>query len=147
MNPLARLAIVPLAFIQFEDPATGQPMFLQKQNDSGETVDDLEKPVGVRAYTKGSQMYRNASADNTTEAIKAAKNGGKGVTGHTVYARDTEVLAKTVVEYVNFDYNGDACSPEVNRKFFADPEYVEVREQILDDQADTGKCLKASAKG
>lgn len=143
---LARMAVAALVFIHFRDPATDQPMYVQKDVEKDgvtQTVDDLAKPIGVRAYTPGSTYYRNAEATNATASFRAGK---KGLTGEGMYNQQTELLAKTVKEYVNFEYDDAGASYENNKKLFADLEFVAIREQVHADQADLGKCSKAPAK-
>lgn len=143
MNIKKLSVVVALAFIHFRDPATDAPMF--KTDDNGEFVKDADGnklPIGVKVYGPGSTQYRNAQAAIQTENIKAGK---KGLTGNRIQRNETELLARTTVEYVNFDYEGASASYETNLKFYEDVEVAHLRDQVSEKQADYGNFLPNAA--
>ncbi len=144
-NPLARMAVSAAMFIHFTDVETGAKVYEQKTTEGPEglqEVDDLDKPVGVRAYGPGSTQYRNAEAAVATAQLKA---GRKTLTGDKLFDNVTEVMARTVFQYVGFDYNGQTINGAdrdtalaLNRKLLSDPVYAAVRDQISEKQGDLG---------
>lgn len=141
---LASMAVASAIFVHFEHPETKEPLYVKKDQINPDTkqvesVDDLSKPIGVRCYTPGSKAYRKAETDNMTAMVAA-----KGKTnGEQIFRTQTDLLAKTVYEYVNFDYNGKGASVENNREFFSDEQYVACREQVIAKQGDLGNASKA----
>lgn len=152
ISGIAAMMVAATMFYQFRDPETDQPVWVMKEQENPETgnlelVYDLDekgekKPIGVKAYTPGSKIYRNAEQINATANIKRGK---KALTGEVLYANQTDLLARTVIEYVNFDYKGKPASLETNREMFEDVEWVAIREQVANDQADLGKSSKKAA--
>lgn len=153
ISGISAMMIAAVMFIQFRDPATDQLMWVMKEEEDPDApgqirlVYDLDeqgkkKPIGVRAYSPGSKIYRNAAAINATANIARGK---KGLNGAVLFENQTDLLARTVFEYVNFDYNGEKASLETNRAMFADEAWEAVREQVSNDQADLGKSLKNTA--
>lgn len=153
ISGISAMMIAAVMFIQFRDPETDRPLFVMKEEEDPDApgqmrlVFDLDekgqkKPIGVRAYSPGSKIYRNATAVNATANIKLGK---KGLNGQALFDNQTDLLARTVFEYVNFDYNGEKASLETNRAMFADEAWEAVREQVSNDQADLGKSLKNTA--
>lgn len=154
VSGVAAMMVAATAFYQFRDPATDQPLFAMKEEEDPEAPGQTrivfdrdekgqKKPIGVRAYTPGSKIYRTAANINQTANIKLGK---KALTGEKLESDQIDLLSRTVYEYVNFDYKGETkASFETNREMFNDNEWVAIREQIANDQADLGKSLKNTA--
>lgn len=144
INALAGMLVAAVMFIQLRNPETDALMW-QVDPETGEYKLDAEgnkQPIGVRAYSPGSKIYRTAESTIATANIKRGK---KGLTGDVLHENQTDLLSRTVYEYVGFDYNGEKAGLDTNRKLFEDPEYVAVREQIANAQADLGNALKKAA--
>lgn len=124
-------AVAAIAFVQFRDPATDQPM----TNAAGE-------PVGVEVYGPGSKQYRAAQSAIATANIK---RGRKGLTGETLRENETELLARTTAKFVGFDYDGQAASVDVCRKFYDDVELAHLREQVVEKQGDFGNFIPTAS--
>jgi hypothetical protein len=144
---LASLAVASAIFVHLKHPATHQPMYVQKEvankdTEQPELVDDLDKPIGLRMYTPGSKQYRKAEAAQMSAMVA---NKGKALTGEQIFANQTELLAQTTYEFVNFDEFGP-CTVENARRLFADEEYVAVREQAIAAQNDLGNASTARSK-
>jgi hypothetical protein len=150
---LNSLALQPTKFVHFVNPATGELVYEpqpdvfpegheragQANPNAGEP--NLDKPVGVRVYGPGSKEYRHAQTTLTNEAIERKR---KKVTAELIEQNAVELLARTTYEFVNFDYEGDGATPENNRKFYRDPEYVHFREQVQAEMGDHGGFLQSA---
>lgn len=139
---IKKKAIAATLFVHFKDPATNQPEY--ETNEAGEFVLDADgnkKPIGVRIYGPGSVQFRNAQAAIATGNIKLGK---KGLKGEILFANETEILARTTAEFVNFTYSGQGANLENNRKFYDDVELVHYREQVSEAQGDLGNFTKSA---
>lgn len=129
--------ILPSRFIQFRHPADNSPVFRTKEVD-GKTVEDREKPVGIRIYGPGSKEARNADAIMTQELIDAKLKKGNA----TMMQRlGTEKLARLSIEFVNFDIAGKTSGFETFRDFYDDEGYAHIRAQIEEGQAEVADFL------
>ena len=138
---LASLAVRSTLFVHFKNPKTHELAYVQKQvknKDGGpdEIVNDTDKPIGVRIYTPGSKQYRKAEAAQMSAMVA---NKGKALTGEQIFANQTELLAQTTFEFVNFDEFG-ACTVENARALYSDEQYVAIREQVIAAQNDLGNA-------
>lgn len=150
-NALASMLVAAFTFIHFRNPATDAPLYVmddytdengQPQTRRALDNDGKEMPVGVKAYGPGSKPYRRSAERIQTASIARGK---KGLTGAALRENATTLMSETVFEYVNFDYNGQACCVETNRAMLDDDQYVAVRDQIEAEQADLGKFATTSS--
>lgn len=149
-NALAAMMVTAFTFIHFRSPATDAPLYVMEdytdENGQPQTRraignDGQEMPVGVKVYGPGSKPYRRSAEKIQTAGIQRGK---KGLTGAALRENATALMSETIFEYVNFDYNGQACSVETNRAMLDDDLYAAVREQIETEQGDLGKFATAS---
>lgn len=150
-NALRKMAVVAAAFIQFKLP-NGDKLFLE--NDEAEKFggvqhadgfardkDGNRMPVGVRAFGPGSSQYRAAQSAAQTLGLQRGRNK---MNGDLLFTQSTDTLSRTVIEYVNFDYNGKRLTGTedlpariaLNEQLLVDLEFVGVREQIEAEQGD-----------
>lgn len=157
---LRLMAVIAMSFIHFET-AAGDKLYLPNEDAAKfggtEHPDGYARdaagekmPVGVKVYGPGSSQYRAAQAAATTLGLQKGRNK---MTGEMVFNQSTETLSRTVVEYVNFDYNdkrlhGNEDLPariKLNESLLTDLEYVAIREQIEAKQGDLSNFTPASA--
>lgn len=143
MNALARMAVKALMFIQFRDVSTNAPLWqTDAEGNELKDADGNPMPVGVRCYGPGSKQYRDAEDAVSTSTIR---DGKKGLTGQKVRENQTKIMARTITEFVGFEYeeltpNGKepAEREAINARLLNDPAYIAVRDQIAEKQSDLG---------
>lgn len=159
-NALRKMAVVAAAFIQFKLP-NGDKLFLSNEDAAlfggTEHKDGFARdaagnrmPVGVRAYGPGSSQYRAATSAAQTLGLQRGRNK---MNGELLYTQATDTLARTVTEYVNFDYNGKRLTGHeelpariaLNEQLLTDLEFVGIREQIEAEQGDLANFSAAPA--
>lgn len=144
-NILAQMAVVALMFVHFKTP-DGVKLYVPDESAPDGFARDAngdKLPVGVRVYGPGSREYRLAEDRVATENLRRGRNK---LTGEQLRANATAIMARTTVEFVNFDYNGKTVSPamtvedreKVCEQLYNDVEYVAVRDQVETEQGDLG---------
>ena len=139
MFDIKSAAIVPTKFIHFRTPDTNALMYAGVKEDG---TPDTDKPIGVRAYGPGSAVYRKVQGKITTASIAAGK---KGLTGESLFENQVKLLAGTVTEFINFEYEGAGASVENTAKFYSNPALVHFKEQTEAEQQDLGGFLPTAA--
>lgn len=143
MKKLEQFALAPTAFIQFT--AGGQKLYEDKTvkgaDGADETVDDLDRPIGVVMVAPGSTEARaaeDAVAKAARERMKQerqrrARLKGKDDDGmppeYFVWLAN-EKACRMVTEFKEFEYNGKGASEENTRAFLNDPKWQVFADQI-----------------
>ena len=138
MFDIKKTALVATFFVHFRDASTNARLYVL----DGEGKPDPSKPIGVKVCGPGSYRYRQVQGQITTDSIKAGK---KGLTGESLRENQVRLLAGTVTEFVNFEYEGRGASAENNAAFFGNVELVHYKEQTEESQADLGNFLPTAA--
>ena len=163
-SPIARLALVQAALIQFKD-FDGKPVFVQKQVPKidaegnpvvdGEKqvmveVDDLDQPVGVRMVAPGSKEHRAAEDAVAKLARQRAEKMSKkerenSSTPSMFLWLGTEKAARMVTEFVNFDYQGKGYTLDNALDFLNDPQWKFLADQVRSATGDDERFLQTAS--
>lgn len=156
-NILAQMAVAALMFVHFKTPA-GEKLYVpneaitddmrargivESKDGFARDASGAKLPVGVRVFGPGSREYRLAEDRVATENLRRGRNK---LTGEQLRANATAIMARTTLEFVNFDYNGKTVSSNMSvderekvcEQLYNDLEYVAVRDQVETEQGDLG---------
>lgn len=159
---LALALVAATCFVHFKNPADGSHLYLLNEDKPEGATDGSDGyardsrgekyPIGVVIHGPGSIVHRKAEDFNANANIKA---GRKHITGATLRADATRLLARCTEMFVNFEYNGQDVTEKTTMEereriasaFYEDTEYVAFREQVLEEQVDLGNFSKRESTG
>lgn len=142
-------------FLQFDHPATLQPLFeprvgedgqvvMEKDDETGEEKPVLD-PVGVMLYGADSDVYKKRRREVLDERIAKAATGKK-VTIKAVEAEEEGMatLVACIHSFVRVDYKGEPLTERKRYALFL-KEHGWAKDQIDRGIADRSRFLKASS--
>ena len=130
---MAIAKLKPTIFVPFQDPASGEMEFADKER---------KRPIGVMIHSPGSVAAKKVES-NIVQANLNRQT--KRVTAEQIEASALGRLVGGTFEFVNFDgipgYENKEYTPENARAFYTDPDYAHLREQVQDKITDFSAAL------